>query len=148
MLLDFMATFPFDLFVPDMLLTRMIRLLRLTKLITLLDVSRIKRMVKGYFENSTRADRHQTQYMVMFIFRIFRLSFIAFMTTYFIGCFWWMLGNIINSSYDKLRGQTFKYRFQFNEYFTTDSHPICKSVHCIAHIESGGKINCFNGYWV
>lgn len=55
-----MATFPFDIFVPDMLLTRMIRLLRLTKLITLLDVSRIKRMVKGYFENSTRADRHQT----------------------------------------------------------------------------------------
>ena len=97
MLLDFLATFPFDIFAPDMIATRMIRLLRMTKLIALLDVSRIKRMVKSYFENSTRSDRHQTQYMVMFIFRIFRLTLIAFMITYFIGCFWWMLVNSINT---------------------------------------------------
>jgi hypothetical protein len=58
LVLDFLATFPFDAFAPDMIITRMIRLLRLSKLFTLLDVSRIKRMVKSYFENSTRSDRH------------------------------------------------------------------------------------------
>ena len=114
MLLDFVATFPFDIFVPDMLLTRMIRLLRLTKLRDLLDVSRIKRMVKSYFENSTRADRHQTQYMVLFIFRIFRLTLMAFMITYFIGCFWWMLVNLLNSKEDKKKMNTFAYSFGFD----------------------------------
>lgn len=86
--------------------------------------------------------------MVMFIFRIFRLSFIAFMTTYFVGCFWWMLGNILNSKYDKLRGQTFKYRFGFNEYFTSNSPELCKSKACLEHISEGGKTNCYIGDWV
>ena len=56
MLLDFLATFPFDLFA-DVIYTRLIRLTRLTKLIALLDTSRVKRVIKGYYESSPRADQ-------------------------------------------------------------------------------------------
>ena len=56
MILDFIATFPFDLFA-DVLYTKLIRLMRLSKLINLLDISRIKRIVKSYFDRSTRSDR-------------------------------------------------------------------------------------------
>ena len=52
-----MATFPFDVFLPGMLLTRLIRLSRLSKLVRLIDINRIKRVVKSIFENSTGADR-------------------------------------------------------------------------------------------
>jgi len=147
MLLDFVATFPFDVFVPDMLLTRMIRLLRLTKLAAILDVGRIKRLVKAYYEDSTRADRHQSQYMVMFIFKIFRLCIIAFMITYFIGCFWWMLVDYINTTVDKKKGDTFAYRFAIDQYYM-NSPDICKNSYCVEHIESGGKVNCINASWV
>lgn len=56
-MLDFVATFPFDVFLPGMLLTRLIRLFRLSKLVKLLDINRIKRVVKSFFDNSTGADR-------------------------------------------------------------------------------------------
>jgi hypothetical protein len=57
MVLDFLATFPFDAVLGDFVYTKLIRLLRLSKLITLLDINRIKRIIKRFFENSTRADR-------------------------------------------------------------------------------------------
>ena len=58
MVLDFVATFPFDIvFNAQTQYTRMIRLMRLSKLMAILDTSRIKRIIKSYYENSTRADR-------------------------------------------------------------------------------------------
>jgi hypothetical protein len=58
MLLDFIATFPFDIvFNSQAQYTRMIRLMRLSKLMAILDTSRFKRVIKAYYENSTRADR-------------------------------------------------------------------------------------------
>ena len=57
MFLDFIATFPFDIFFGGGIFARLIRLARLTKLVKLLDIGRIKRLVKSYFDQSTRADR-------------------------------------------------------------------------------------------
>ena len=72
--MDFIATFPFDaVFKADVIYTRLIRLTRLSKLIAMLDTSRINRIIKSYFENSTRADRLQSQYMFMYTYKIFRL---------------------------------------------------------------------------
>ena len=96
MLLDFIATFPFDLaFNSQAQYTRMIRLFRLSKLMAILDTSRFKRVIKAYYENSTRADRFQSLYIAMYIYKIFRLIVIIFMITYFIGCFWWLLARYI-----------------------------------------------------
>ena len=64
MLVDFLATFPFNLLFEDAVYTRMIRLSRLSKMVAILDVSRVQRMVKSYFDKSTRADRIQTQFIL------------------------------------------------------------------------------------
>ena len=107
MIADFVATFPFQFFLGDFIYTKLIRLLRLTKLATLIDISRIKRMIKSYYENSQRADRAQSQYLVMFSFRIFRLITIVFMITYFIGCGWYLTCRYINSDADEKAKNTF-----------------------------------------
>jgi hypothetical protein len=61
MILDFFATFPFDMiFGEDVIFTRLIRLTRLSKLMAIFDISRMKRIIKSYYENSTRSDRLQS----------------------------------------------------------------------------------------
>jgi hypothetical protein len=106
MMLDFIATFPFD-DIADVLYTRLIRLTRLSKMIALLDIGRVKRLIKSYFENSTRADRMQSQYIAMYTYKIFRLIVIVFLITYFIGCFWWLIVRYINNDKDIERSNTF-----------------------------------------
>lgn len=100
MFLDFIATFPFDLMFGNGQYARLIRLARLTKLVKLLDIGRIKRLVKSYYDQSTRADRIQAQYMMMYSYKIFRLIVIVFMITYIIACFWWFLVQNINTQTD------------------------------------------------
>lgn len=41
MIVDFTATFPFDLFFEDAVYTRMIRITRLSKMVAILDVGRV-----------------------------------------------------------------------------------------------------------
>jgi len=57
MFLDFIATFPFDWIFEGSIYTRLIRMARLSKMVKLFDTGRIKRLVKSYFDQSTRADR-------------------------------------------------------------------------------------------
>jgi hypothetical protein len=59
--IDFVATFPFNLIYSGAFITRLLRLMRLSKLVKVFDVSRIKRLIKNYFDKSNRADRLQTQ---------------------------------------------------------------------------------------
>lgn len=113
MFLDFIATFPFQYF-SDVMWTKLIRLFRLTKLIALLDISRVKRLIKNYYENSQRADRAQTQQLVMFTYRIFRLIVIVFLFTYLIGSFWFISVRYINTNKD------IKDRMTFITYFDLD----------------------------
>ena len=74
----------------------------------------------------------------MFVFRIIRLTLIAFMITYFIGCLWWMLVNMINTTKDRKSGHTFSYKFGFDQYYTFESPEICKYDSCMEHIKEGG----------
>lgn len=77
--------------------TRLIRLTRLSKLINVLDISRAKRLVKAYFDTSTRSDRMQQQYIVMYTIRIMRLIIVVFIITYIVGCVWFFATKYINS---------------------------------------------------
>ena len=102
MLLDFVATFPFNVVLgPNLIFTKLARLTRLSKLVAIFDISRMKRIIKSYYENSTRSDRLQSQYMVMYAFRIFRLVVIASLITYMIGCTWWVISLITNNEVQK-----------------------------------------------
>ena len=82
MLIDFMATFPFNVIYEGAFLTRLFRLMRLSKLIKLFDVSKIKRLIKNYYDKSTRADRIQSQQIAMYTYKIIRLILIALIVTY------------------------------------------------------------------
>ncbi len=57
LILDLVATFPFDAIIGGGIYARLIRLARLSKMVKVLDVGRIKRLVKSYFDKSNRADR-------------------------------------------------------------------------------------------
>ena len=76
-------------------------------MVKLLDIGRIKRLVKSYYDQSTRADRIQAQYMMMYSYKIFRLIIIVFMITYIIACFWWFLVQNINTQEDIENMNTF-----------------------------------------
>lgn len=88
---------------------------RLPRLIRLIDISRFNRMLKSFFENSSRDERIVAQYMMMYAYRIFRLVIIAIIITYFIGCFWFMVSNDLNFNEDIARGNTFVLYFQLDE---------------------------------
>ena len=127
MILDFIATFPFQYF-SDVMWTKLIRLARLTKLIALLDISRVKRLIKNYYENSQRADRMQTQQLVMFTYRIFRLIVIVFLFTYLIGSFWFLFVQFINTSEDENNQKTFISFFGLDKLKITDG--LCDKKEC------------------
>ena len=44
-------------------------------------------------QNSSRDEKIVAQYMLLYIYKIFRLIVIAIIITYFIGCFWWYFCN-------------------------------------------------------
>lgn len=95
--MDFASVFPFNqLFSTQTLLTKLFRLFRLPRLIRLIDISRFNRMIKSFFENSSRDERIVAQYMMMYAYRIFRLVIIAIIITYFIGCFWYLISSDMN----------------------------------------------------
>ena len=125
-----------------MLYTRLIRLTRLSKLIAIFDISRFNRIIKSYYENSTRADRLQSQYAAMFVYRIFRLIIIAFMITYFVGCCWWFLVRNINSSEDWKNNNTFIQYWSLNHHFNNQE---CIDLNCDTD-EADGK--CEDADWI
>lgn len=126
MLVDFLATFPFNLFFEDAVYTRMIRLSRLSKMVAILDVSRVQRMIKSYFDKSTRADRIQTQFILIYNYKIMRLIIIVFMITYLIGSFWWLIVKNVNTTEDIDAGNTFIRNWALDEiYWFPDPHSLC-----------------------
>ena len=73
----------------------------------LIDVSRFTKVIKSILETMQREDRIVAQFMLLYVFRIFRLVIIAFFITYFIGCFWYLISDNLNSAYDVKNKLTF-----------------------------------------
>ena len=100
-LLDFVAVFPLSAIVgTQTLLAKLLRLFRLPRVLKLIDISRFTKLIKSITENMQREERIVALFMFMYIYRIFRLVVIAFFITYFIGCFWFMISDNLNSDYD------------------------------------------------
>lgn len=144
MFLDFIATFPFDQLFGGGVYARLIRLARLSKLVKILDTGRIKRLVKSYFDQSTRADRLQAQYIFMYSYKIFRLIIIVFMITYFIACFWWFIVSNINSTEDIQNRATFITSNDLDQIFMKGVPEKCKLVVCQ---ELSDTDECHDGIW-
>lgn len=64
-------------------------------------------MIKSILENLQREERIVAMFLFMYVYRIFRLLVIAFFITYFIGCFWYMISDNLNSDYDREHRMTF-----------------------------------------
>lgn len=115
MLIDFIATFPIDKVVGQegklQIFNKLFRLTRLTRLWALLDLSRVNRLLKQLFETSQRQDRIVAQYILMYGYKIFRLIIIAIIITYFVGCFWYVVVDNVNSQEDIDNGKTFLQTF-------------------------------------
>ena len=108
--------FPFNyIFSFQAILTKLFRLFRLPRLIRLIDISRFNQLLKSFFENSSRDERIVAQYMLMYVYRIFRLIIIAIIITYFIGCVWFMASSSLNSAYDTDHGNTFVTFFELDK---------------------------------
>ncbi len=96
-IIDFVAVFPFQLMLGNYARAlKLIRLLRLPKLIDMLDISRFNKILKSLFENSSRDERIAAQYMLRYIYKIFRLILIALIITYFVGLFWYIISDNLN----------------------------------------------------
>jgi len=74
--------------------TKLLRLFRLPRLIKLLDISRFNKLLKSLMSNSSRDEKIVAQYMMLYVYKIFRLIIIAVIITYFIGCFWYYFCNM------------------------------------------------------
>lgn len=115
-LVDFVSIFPFQLMLPGRsFITKLFRLFRLPRLIKLVDVGRFNQLLKSFFENSSRDERIVAQYMMMYVYRIFRLIIIAIIFTYFIGCFWYMASETLNYDSSKEENGTFITNYQLEE---------------------------------
>jgi hypothetical protein len=130
--IDFVATFPFQLLISGAFITRLLRLMRLSKLVKVFDVSRIKRLIKNYFDKSNRADRVQTQQMVMYTYKIIRLILVAFVITYNIGCLWWLIVGLINTHEDIDNDKTFMREWSLDELYSNPKNvnPLCYKDNC------------------
>ena len=95
--IDFAATFPLNYVTSsNVLWVRLFRLFRLPKLIKILDLSRFNRLLRSFFESSTRQDRIVAQYILMYSYKIFRLIIIAIIVIYFTGCVWYLISTNVN----------------------------------------------------
>ena len=107
------------------------------------DVSRIKRLIKNYFDKSNRADRVQTQQMVMYTYKIIRLILIAFVITYNIGCLWWLIVGQINLYEEIDNDHTFVREWKLDELFVDPKNvnPLCFKENCLEHYKKINKIS-------
>lgn len=48
--------------------------------------------------NQSRDEKIVAQYMMLYVYKIFRLIIIAIIITYFIGCIWFMFCTIYNDT--------------------------------------------------
>lgn len=97
--IDFAATFPVGYVTgSNVMWVRLFRLFRLPKLIKILDLSRFNRLLRSLFESSTRQDRIVAQYVLMYVYKIFRLIIIAIIIIYFTGCVWYLIVSSVNTT--------------------------------------------------
>ena len=66
-------------------------MVRMTRLMKLLDIARFNHSLKSFFENDSSQDKIMLQYMIIYVFKIFRLFLTAIIITYLCGCIWYFI---------------------------------------------------------
>lgn len=113
---DFISVFPFYIFLPTGVLTRLLRLLRLPRLAKLLDVTHFERVLRGLFGTDVAIDGILQLSFIKFLYEIFQLVLVALIVTYLIGCTQFFLSDFLNSTSDIKNGKTFLTSFDIKVY--------------------------------
>ena len=72
-------------------MAKLARLARMPRLSKLINVNRFKNILKAFEKKETDDSTLLGQYMTLFYYNVFRLLLIAYIITYFLGCFWYYL---------------------------------------------------------
>lgn len=88
--LDLLGTIPYR-YMTDSRQVQLLRLFRLYRVTEVLDVSRFKKLIKSFFDNATFKEKIKVQFILIYMFKIFRLFSFALMLTYFGGCLWYLI---------------------------------------------------------
>ncbi len=89
--IDVIATLPYHYFSKDGLeLFKLLRLFRLHRLLALLDLGKMNKILRLFFEGSKRRDKVMGQYLLIYLYKLFKLILQAILITYFAGCLWYL----------------------------------------------------------
>ena len=55
------------------------------------DIARFNHQMKSFFENENSTDKIQIQYVIINIYKMVRLFFLAIIFSYFCGCLWFLV---------------------------------------------------------
>ena len=104
--IDFISVFPFYLFIPTGVMTKLFRLARLPRLLKLLDVNRFNKVLQSFSQDSNIDDILHLSY-IQFLYAMIRLILMALIITYFLGCINFFISDTFNSETDVQSRSTF-----------------------------------------
>lgn len=122
-MIDVVAVIPFDRFIPQGKIAKLLRLCRLPRLAKLFSMEKFKKVSKSLMTNQEDENIVMQQY-IEYAYQIFRLIVYAIIATYFTGCFWFLIVTTIKDSYDGTETK----QLYFSSYFGIDSDNVSMQV--------------------
>lgn len=98
---DVLATIPYELIISTyskevLVIIRLLRIFRLKDTLKLLDISKLNKYAELLFSNNTRDQTVIISFLLVNIYRVFKLILTAILITYFLGCLWYFLSDKFN----------------------------------------------------
>lgn len=79
---------------------KLIRLARMPRMGKLIDINRIKNVLKSLGGNNNNDEEIVKQYQILYLYKLIRMIIIAFIITYFLGCIWYFISENFNTAED------------------------------------------------
>lgn len=106
-IVDLVAVFPFQVIFKQGFALKLFRLARLPRMFKLLDVERFKKVLVDISPVKPSIQQLIERDNVMFVYSVFRLTFIILMMTYFFGCVFFLFSKYLNGQDAIEAGNTF-----------------------------------------
>jgi len=89
-IVDFVSVLPFQ-YTGQANALRLFRILRIPRIVRLFDYSRAEAVLNMVFANVSPKNRMDYLFAAKFVYRILRTVLIALISTYFLGCLWYLV---------------------------------------------------------
>ena len=96
--IDVLATIPYELIFNEdnLILFRLLRIIRLKETLMLLDISKLNKYAQILFAGKARDQTVIITFLLVNIYKVFKLILTAIIITYFLGCLWYWMSNEVN----------------------------------------------------